>query len=159
MFETYVKQSDRTGNPEIWGYDEQPNACVIIFGSLVTGGLNQQTKSRGYGHTTEVKKQRDYTAAGRFSRADIDEAKRIVQAIVNRNPVTVDSASVANLAMSACGVANIGIPVWLRAAANGRPQQQPTAPDPITQPSPTQARPKAKKLKLEFQKTDMPYSW
>lgn len=59
MFTVLLKRSPRTGNPEIWAFEERSSDCSLVFGSLLTGGLQNQSKAKGYGSSKLTSKIRD----------------------------------------------------------------------------------------------------
>lgn len=79
--EAMLKRSDRTGNPEIWAWSIDPDTreTVIVYGSMITGGLRVDRKPNQYGYDTSVKKSRVYSSiGGGMTIGDIRAAKQLV---------------------------------------------------------------------------------
>ena len=86
MFSVHVNKSARTGNPEVWAYDDTPSCTPIIFGSLLTGGLKHQTMPPAYGINKVTEKLRKgYILVTRHAtEQDIELAKIAVQGSLNK---------------------------------------------------------------------------
>ncbi len=90
MLKVFIKASERTGNPEVWAYEEIPGGCDIVFGSLVSGGLNKQSKDAGYGRSAESKKRRSgYRYVADFTVEDIHKAKEAVRQYRSQGKITL----------------------------------------------------------------------
>lgn len=74
VFDIYMKKSSRTGNPEVWGYEENSVNCSLVFGSLITGGFRNISKHSRYSSQALSKKLLEGYSLVSFN-ASLDDLK------------------------------------------------------------------------------------
>jgi hypothetical protein len=167
FMKVFIKLSDKTGNPEVWAYRENAADCDLVFGSLVTGGLQNKGQSSGYGRNKEKQKLRDgyeevpaIAGLGPYVESDIGDAKYLVRYLRNNAggpPPDIGNRSkrswrIVKAAFEAAS-STWSLPAWFSGIIS---QMRDDRGAPV---SPGVPAPPHQRLEIGFIKTEDPWSW